>query len=236
MLFPSFWLLSVSVAEMVGDILVYVNLFFITIFLSDVKPYRGLFLVALTTMAAYLLEPISGTFALMADLVAISFHRKIWNMKKLRYVFLAGTAALALSLFPSDFTWVQTFLYKGTPLQLSSISLGQAANFWLSPVWLPNLYTADSIMSQNFNWVRYALLIAGILALISLKADDKGRMKAWLIFTIIIFWVGWFITVNGIGNLPYSTQRFARDVDLALLPLASLVLYKISARLLGWKD
>jgi hypothetical protein len=232
MLFPIFWLMSVSVAEMVGDILMYVNLFFITFFLSDAKPYRGLSLMALTTIATYLVHPISGTFALIADLVAICFHRRIWKMKKLRYILLAITVISALLIFPSEFTWIQTLLYKGAPLQLSSISFEKIANFWVSPIWLPNLYTADSIMSENFNWVRYALLFFGLLALRPLKGNDKERIKAWLILTITVFWVSWFITVNGIENLPYSTQRFARDVDLALLPLASLILYKISATLL----
>jgi len=228
MLFPIFWLMSVSGPEMVGDILMYVNLFFITIFLSDVKPYRGLFLMVLTTIAAYLVHPISGTFALMADLVAISFHRKIWKMEKLRYIFLAITAILALSLFPSEFTLIQEFLYKGAPFQLVSISFEKIANFWFSPIWLPNLWTADSIVSENFNWVRYVLLIFGLLALRPLKGNDKERIKAWLILTIIVFWVSWFITVNGIGNLPFGTHRFARCLDLALLPLASLILYKLS--------
>lgn len=227
MIFPSFWLMSVSVAEMVGDILMYINLFFIALFISDGKPYRGLTLMVLTTIATYLVHPISGTFALMADLVAISFHRKIWKIKKLRYIFLAVTTLLALSLFPSEFTWAQTLLYKGVPRQLSSICLKETINFWFSPIWLPSLYTADSIMSENYNWFRYALLITGILALKSIKAYNEGRMKAWFVFTIIIFWVGWFITVNGI-DLTYSTHRFARNVDLALLPLASLIFYEIS--------
>jgi hypothetical protein len=228
MLFPTFWLMSVSVAEMVGDILMYVNLFFITFFISDVKPYRSLSLMALTTIATILLHPFSGTFALMADFVAISFHRRVWKMKKIRIFSLAITAMLALSLFPSEFTWVQTLLYKGVPLQLSSISLEKIVNFWFSPIWLPNMWTADSICSENFNWVRYTLFIFGFLALRPPKGNDKERIKAWLILTIIVFWVGWFITVNGIGNLPYATHRFARDVDLALLPLASLILYEIS--------
>jgi len=228
MLFPTFWLMSVSVPEMVGDILMYVNLFFITFFISDVKPYRGLFLMALTTTATLLVHPFSGTFALMADLVAISFHRRVWEMKKIKYILLAITSISALLIFPSEFTWIQEFLYKGAPLQLSSISLEKTANFWFSPIWLPKLYTADSICSENFNWVRYALLILGFLALRPLKENDEERIKAWLILTIIVFWVSWFITVNGIENLPYGTHRFARGVDLALLPLASLILYESS--------
>jgi len=228
MLFPNFWLMSVSVAEMVGDILMYVNLLFITIFLSDAKPYRGLFLTALTTVAAMLVHPFSGTFALMADLTALSFHRRLWKMKKLRLLLLMITAILAISIFPSEFTWIQKFLYKGISFQLNPISLEAVANFWFSPIWSPNQYTADSICSENFNWIRYALLIVGLLVLRPLKANDKGRVKKWLLLMIIIFWVGWFITTNGIKNLPYGTHRFARCVDLALLPLTSTILYKIS--------
>jgi len=228
MLFPIFWLMSISVPEMMGDILMYVNLFFIALFLFDAKPYRGLCLMTLTTIATMLVHPFSGTFALMADLVAIPFQRRLWKTKKLRYLLLAITAVLAMSIFPSEFTWIQTFLYKGVPLQLSPISLEETANFWLSPIWLPNQYTADSICSENFNWIRYALLIFGLLTLRPLKANDKGRVKMWLLLTIITFWVSWFITVNGIENLPYGTHRFARCVDLALLPLASTILYKIS--------
>jgi len=228
MLFPTFWLMSVSVAEMVGDILLYVNLFFITIFISDTKPYRGLFLTALTTIAVILVHPISGTFALMADLVALPFHPRLWKMKNLRYLLLLVIVISALSMFPLQFSWVQGFLFKSSLFQLHAPSLEATTNFWLSPLWLPNQYTADSICSENFNWIRYVLLIAGFLALRSAKNNERGRVNLWLLSTVIVFWVSWFITVNGIPNLPYGPHRFARDVDIALIPFAAAILYNLS--------
>ncbi|MCW4015777.1 MAG: CIA30 family protein [Candidatus Bathyarchaeota archaeon] len=228
MVFPTFWLISVSVAEMVGVIFLYVNLFFITFFISDNTPYRGLFLVSLTTIATVLIHPFSGTFALIADLLALPFHFKIWRMKNGRYILLLLVIFLGLLLFPIQFTVVQGLLFNNNPFQIQLPSLESIKDFWLSTHWLTNELTADSICSESFNWIRYVLLFGGFCSIKLIKNDAKKRTGMWLFFTVLVFLFSWFIVVSGITNLPYGTHRFARVVDISLIPFAAFILYIFS--------
>lgn len=229
MIFPAFWLLGVSVAEMVGVILLYVNLFFIALFLSDTRPYRGLFLIVLTLVATILVHPIPGTFAFIALLLSLPFHPRVWKTKNLRYLVLAITLILALLTFPFQLSWTHSSLFNAQSFQLQLPSFEAVNNFLFSqPIWLPNNYTSDSICSENFNSIRYVLLAAGFFVLSSGKNSKKGRIDLWLLTTTILFWASWFIVVTGIPNLPYGTHRFARNLDIALIPFAAVLLFNLS--------
>jgi hypothetical protein len=229
MIFPVFWLLSVSVAEMVGVILLYVNLFFIVLFISDTKPYRGLFLIVLTLVATILVHPIPGTFAFTAFLLSLPFHPTLWKMKNLRYLVLTITIVSALLAFPLQFSWAHGFLFNAQSFSLQLPNLEAVNNFLFSqPIWLPLQYTADSICSENFNGVRYVLFAVGFFVLRSATNNKKGRIDLWLLTTTIIFWASWFIVTTGIPNLPYGTHRFARNLDIALIPFAAAILFNLS--------
>lgn len=228
MIFPSFWLMSVSVAEMVGDILLLINLFFITISIFDSKLYHGLFLTALTTLAILFIHPISGTFAIMSDLVAIPFYTIIWKHFKIRNILIIACLTLASVFFLAQFFFLYPIIFKiSNSFELTLPTLHTISNFWLSPIWLPQKFTADSICSEIFNWIRYAIVFIGFI-LIKRSTKSESRIIYLVILTIIAFWIGWFITITSINNLPYGTHRFARALDIALVPLCGAMFYSIS--------
>jgi hypothetical protein len=115
----------------------------------------------------------------------------------------------------------------------SAPQIDETINFLMPAIKMPASSALDGLVylySDNFMWIRYALLISAVLVLRKSTLIRKNqKTKIWLIITVLAFWLGYFLLKTSVQNPPEAAKdyRFGLFVDLSLIPLVGIILIEV---------
>lgn len=234
MLFPSLWSLGNSVAMNVGDIFLFSLLYFITRFFNSSK-HKFSYIshvvpIILTFFAILLLHQIVALYALLSVLSALFFHMLRTKSRKYYAIATMGLSLIiAIIIIPLFFTDVIAKLvpnYIGWLNSSATFSIPSLSD--ITAFFFPQIYPFNqTIIEEQYNWFRYIIFIVGSRHLMKNRKIFSKVGAMWLIILVINIWFSWFVLVTCLEGFVYGGHRFAKILDLALIPFAGVALYKI---------
>ncbi len=244
MLFLTFFDFAITNSNYLSSIFLFGTLFIVLKWLYEDKPRKSLTaLLIISFLATTMLHPISGIYAIVAIALALSASGKIASSglvikiklvsnfaSKIRVSTLVySITVLVVSIIPivallKGYDILNFFIATShDPMAIlkNSISFDDIARFFV-PFWLQTPLTASHIVGDGYNWVRLPLFAFGLYRLSTLNITKK--IKSWVLGTIISYFIAWFTIVTLLKALDHDPYRFALMLDLALLPIAGLLI------------
>jgi len=230
-LFPTVIFLSVPLEKSVATIFFLGSLYFSFLLLDNATLRKAEILVlGLILLASPFLHDYFGLFAVIPLILSLFLRLTTIKRDKRSLFSLALVLGLTSLLIPSSFV-LESYVSKSTTATIFSIpKLDSVISFWIPAFKLLQSSSLDAfayLYSDNMMWIRYVVLIAGVLVLRKSTLMPKHeKTKIWLIATVLAFWLGYFLLKTSTLNPPENAKdyRFGLFADFSLIPLAAIAL------------
>jgi len=228
--FPTIIFLSVPLEKSIATVFFLGSLWFSFLLLDNTVPKKAeIIVLCLILLAIPFLHDYFGLFAVIPLILSLFLRLTAMKRDKRSLFSIAIILCLTSLLIPSSFV-LESYILKSTTATVFSIpTVDSVISFWIPAFKLPEVSTLDGFVylySDNFMWIRYAVLIAGVLVLRkNTLLPEHEKTKIWLIITVLAFWLGYFLLKTFTQNPPEAAKdyRFGFFVDLSLIPLAGIV-------------